>query len=150
MRPATARPPVTGGARCPLPGPRGELSAFLIDRLVGPPGDHLAAAPEPDDDPLTGGAAALSLSLLYELHYRGLEDVDNACEWQPGLLALRGRLEAAFLARLREEVEPIPEVGDIVGFLQSLFADDEQPSVAGKRRPARVAPPDRGGARLHP
>jgi hypothetical protein len=56
---------------------------------------------------VTGDDSALALYLLYELHYRGLEGVDDGWEWQPELLAARQRLEQVFLERLRDAV-PMP------------------------------------------
>ena len=40
----------------------------------------------------------------YELHYRGFPGVDDAWEWEPSLLALRGGLERQFEDALREAV----------------------------------------------
>ena len=42
----------------------------------------------------------LSLYLCYELHYRGFDTVNERWEWEPSLLALRARLEAAFEEQL--------------------------------------------------
>ncbi|MBU2110699.1 MAG: iron-containing redox enzyme family protein, partial [Actinobacteria bacterium] len=49
-----------------------------------------------DDD------AALALWMLYELHHRGLEGVDDALEWDPALLVLRARLEHDLEERWRD------------------------------------------------
>ena len=90
-----------------LPAPRGPLSAWLTDRLVGPP-RPLGAAPTPADDPVHGEDSALSLYLLYELHYRGFRGVDDGWEWEPSLLSVRADLERGFLGRLQELVGPVP------------------------------------------
>jgi hypothetical protein len=74
-----------------LPSPRGEASATLLRELLDAP--HPFAAPPPTD----GEDLQLALYLAYELHYRGLPGVDDAWEWEPGLLAVRRELEAAFL-----------------------------------------------------
>lgn len=66
------------------------------------------AAPAASDDPILGEDSALALYLMYELHYRGLAGVDDGWEWEPKLLLARQQLEAAFLARLHDEV-PMPE-----------------------------------------
>src|SRR5690606_30287116 len=50
----------------------------------------------------------VALFVLYELHYRGVDGVDERWEWHPGLLGVRGIIEDAFEARLREVV-PVPE-----------------------------------------
>ena len=57
--------------------------------------------------------------MLYELHYRGFEDVDDDLEWNPTLLALRSELERDFLARLKDAYVP-PEHNH--PFAESLFA----------------------------
>ncbi|HTI34833.1 MAG TPA: iron-containing redox enzyme family protein, partial [Miltoncostaea sp.] len=87
-------------------------------------------APEPVDDPLTGEDAPLALYMLYELHYRSFAGVDDGWEWEPSLLALRGRLEAAFEARLREEV-PVPDAaGDVAEGILAIVEADDGPSLS--------------------
>jgi hypothetical protein len=75
--------------------------------------DVLGTEPDHDDD------AQIALWALYELHYRGFDDVDDALEWQPELLEVRGDLEQVFEAQLRERhVEP-----DVTTpFAESFFA----------------------------
>ncbi|MDQ1059992.1 hypothetical protein QFZ23_003893 [Arthrobacter globiformis] len=41
------------------------------------------------DDILNDDDIQLALFCLYELHYGGIEGVDDAWEWEPGLIALR-------------------------------------------------------------
>lgn len=43
----------------------------------------------------------LALWILYELHYRGFDDVDPRAEWAPELIGIRGMLEQRFEAELR-------------------------------------------------
>src|SRR5688572_15601897 len=87
-----------------LPDPRGPVSELLLTVLPGPVGSVApVAGGEPSEEDLQ-----LALYLCYELHYRGLPGVDDRWEWEPSLLALRAGLEAAFEARLREQV-PLPE-----------------------------------------
>ncbi len=54
-----------------------------------------------DLDPVTDDDLQITLWMLYELHYRGFDDVDDSWEWSPGCLALRGALERRFEATLR-------------------------------------------------
>ena len=95
-----------------LPTPRGPLGASLTDLLVHPP----QGAGVVDDvvltrwrdaatvaDPLTDDDVQLTLWTLYALHYRGFEGVDDAWEWDPGLLARRRVLEDAFEGALRDQ-----------------------------------------------
>lgn len=124
------RPEVMSGGRCPLPEPRGEVSAYLVDRLRTSPHD-LTDLPNPTDDPLTGEDFALALYLLYELSYQGVQDVDDGWEWQPSLLQFRGRLEHGLLDRVRDEIGELEPPEDIVGFLKRLFEGDGGRSVAG-------------------
>jgi hypothetical protein len=113
-----------------LPRPRGPLSAFIVDALRLPAHD-LAAAPAPADAPLDGEDFQLSLYVLYELHYRGFEGVDERWEWNPGLVALRARLEAAFETELRRALPAEPEpVRDVPEYLTELLAHAEGPSLS--------------------
>ncbi|MEA2487014.1 MAG: hypothetical protein QOF16_668 [Actinomycetota bacterium] len=82
-----------------LPTPRGPLSRALFEQLSETVHD-LDDVGEAHDDPLTGEDSALALYCCYELHYRGFEGVDQGWEWEPSLLALRGRLEDRFLQSL--------------------------------------------------
>jgi len=97
------------------PKPRGALSQQLLEVLRTSSGEVPATrwvAPEHDED------AALSLWVLYELHHRGFEDVDDDLEWDPALVGLRRTLEVPFEAALRarfaaylaEHAEPGGEV----------------------------------------
>ncbi|WP_431683296.1 iron-containing redox enzyme family protein [Kitasatospora sp. KL5] len=106
-RPAARTTPV-------LPSARGPVSARLLDVLTASPG---TAPGRPADIPDPWGEdLQLALYVCYELHYQGFDRVDPAWEWDVGLLALRARLEQAFLAALREAV------GD-PGTLEQLVAD---------------------------
>ena len=124
------RPPPTAARHgpTPVPTPRGPVSSWLIDRLRGAPEDP-GEPPTPTDDPLVGEDTHLALTLLYELHYRGVEGVDERWEWEPGLLRVRAALEERFEAALRDEVEPLPQVDDVTAFLQELTTADG-PSLA--------------------
>ncbi|MET8677839.1 iron-containing redox enzyme family protein [Streptomyces sp. NPDC004647] len=94
-RAAAGRPSV-------LPEPRGPLSAAVLDTLRSPPpltaGPRLPATERCDP---FGEDLHLALQLCYELHYRGFRGVDDAWEWEPGLLCFRGRAERVFLDALR-------------------------------------------------
>jgi hypothetical protein len=122
------------------PAPRGPLSAALLEALRGAPGPVPGAQAAADDalaattDVLADDDLQLSLFVLYELHYRGVEGVDEAWEWQPDLLRVRGDVERAFEATLREVV-PVPETPartavDVAQALFDLTAADGGPSVS--------------------
>ena len=112
----------------PVPSARGPVSAWLIDQLEGFP-KSLGDGPAATDDPLVGDDTHLALTLLYELHYRGVEGVDERWEWHPDLIRVRAGLESRFESALRDEVEPLPQVDDVTAFLQDLTTDDG-PSLA--------------------
>jgi hypothetical protein len=112
------------------PGPRGPLTAFLLDHLARPP-HRLPAGPRPADDPLYGDDAALALYVLYELHYRGFAGVDDGWEWEPSLLAFRRRLERGFEARVLEEAGPGRPVTDVAAALYEITGSAGGPSLSG-------------------
>src|SRR5688500_3791021 len=100
-----------------LPEPRGETSASLVDLLRGRAADdvdggRLLAAAElaGSRDPLADEDFQLALTVMYELHYRGFDDVDDRWEWDPVVLQARSALEAAFERAVRERVRNLPEV----------------------------------------
>lgn len=127
-----------------VPAPRGELTSALLTvlqdgpqataeqygKLDGAAGRVLAGSADVlrDDD------LQLALFLLYELHYSGLDGVDADMEWQPELIRVRRKLEAAFEAALRQAV-PVPaapssEAEEVAQTLFKLAADDDGPSVS--------------------
>ncbi len=130
--PATSRPTIVDhGGPTPLPQPRGPASAALLKMLTGE-GEEISL-PVPLDDPLTGEDAPLALYLCYELHYRGIAGVDDRWEWRPELLAHRAQLEAAFEARLAEEIGPLPAGFDLAEELWTLAAGAEDPGTLSHR-----------------
>ncbi|WP_029291349.1 iron-containing redox enzyme family protein [Cellulomonas sp. HZM] len=123
-----------------LPTARGRLGDTLVSALTGSPGrtgtldDTVEAALAATDDVLTDEDVQLSLFVLYELHYRGFDDVDDGWEWEPGLLAARGLLEQAFETTLRQRVTvpgPVPaERRAVADTLFAMTAPTPGPSVA--------------------
>ena len=95
------------------PATRGAVSAELLaalgsnDRAASLPALESAAdaALRATDDILYDDDLQLALFCLSELHYSGIEGVDDRWEWNPALLAVRSRIEAAFEDRLRGGVE---------------------------------------------
>jgi hypothetical protein len=116
-----------------LPEPRGPISEWIVDALRGPaqPSDPPGLSP---DDGLAGEDLHLSLYVCYELHYRGFDGVDEGWEWEPSLLALRGRLEGGFERALFEAIGPPgpgriePERVDLA--VRELAEADEGPSLS--------------------
>ncbi|MGW2302673.1 iron-containing redox enzyme family protein [Streptomyces sp. NPDC001809] len=90
-----------------LPAGRGELSDAVVEalRTDGPPRCDPESVARADP---WGEDLQLALYLLYELHYRGFDGVDDAREWDPDLLRLRREAEARFLDALREGLSDGP------------------------------------------
>jgi hypothetical protein len=120
-----------------LPKPRGPLSAALcadltdgrtLDPSTLATAETLTAAAT---DPLTDDDLQLSLAICYELHYRGFDGVDDAWEWDPELLRLRGLLEARHLAALQALVTPVEVTDEPVDQqLTAVIAADDGPSLS--------------------
>ncbi len=111
-----------------LPSPRGPVTEQLIGALQDAPGtlgpiEPLGCFGEPlfDED------LQLALYLCYELHYRGLPEVDDGWEWDPSLLALRQELEGVFERALLEALpRPSEELraADIDVALRAISEED--------------------------
>jgi hypothetical protein len=84
-----------------LPRPRGPLSERVFTELAAPSPAAVPVDLDPATDVLADDDAQITLWALYELHFRGFDDVDPDHEWSPGLLRTRADLEAAFEAALR-------------------------------------------------
>ncbi|MEV6757037.1 iron-containing redox enzyme family protein [Streptomyces sp. NPDC051214] len=111
-----------------LPMPRGELSRAVLRALRGNtgtlpgPADVLQAEPYGDD-------LQLCLYVLYELHYRGFDGVDELCEWDPDLLRFRAAAEDRFLTALRADTPTATSVDEAVGELLVEPIGDDGHSV---------------------
>jgi Iron-containing redox enzyme len=88
-----------------LPVPRGPLSDQVIAALrhgtVGRGRELKLRTELRASDPIGDADFQLALWVLYELHYRGFEDVDERREWDPELLRARAELEEVFERALR-------------------------------------------------
>src|SRR5918995_3486418 len=114
-----------------LPSPRGPLSEELIVSLRG--GPAIAEPLSRGSGGVFGEDHQLALYVLYELHYRGFQDVDDRLEWDPSLLRLRAALEADFEARLREEIPSLEQPIDpkrIGSLVTELIAADDGPELS--------------------
>jgi len=111
-----------------LPAPRGKLSASLADALRRPnPGPVEASHAESEED------AALALWMLHELSYSGFADVDEAHEWDVGLLTLRLDLESRLESELRDRFPGLPAAepsDDLAAAFFEYVGGHNGPSVA--------------------
>lgn len=119
----------TAQARQPtpsLPSSRGPVSDAVLAAAL-----HAGQFPRPpvdEVDPL-GDDLQLALYCCYELHYRGFAEVDDAREWDPDLLALRGDLEKAFVRALREQAVP---GSDVAAEVDRLLIESTEPAGASQ------------------
>jgi len=116
-----------------LPSPRGPISERLIDKLQAPPhelGHESIAAPR---DPLGDEDLQLALYVLYELHYRGFDGVDEGWEWEASLLGCRSVLERLFETALLDAVGPpgdAPDPDEMDLALREIADADDGPSLS--------------------
>lgn len=108
------------------PAPRGALGERVIEALRSGRTAGVADLPAADAEE----DAQLTLWTLYELHHRGFDDVDDALEWDPQLIALRRRLEADLEQQLREQAPEPPARGDFAEDFFAAIAAHEGPSAA--------------------
>ncbi|MFD9497454.1 MULTISPECIES: iron-containing redox enzyme family protein [unclassified Streptomyces] len=108
----TVPAPAAGPA---LVAARGVVSdAVLTSFRTGLPPAHGSEAVAGSDP--WGEDLQLALYLLYELHYRGFDGVDDDREWDPDLLRLRRAIEDRLLHKLRGELSEAPKT------VESAFA----------------------------
>lgn len=83
------------------------MTDLIFDRLGGP-ARPLGPAAVASVDAAGEEDLHLALYCLYELHYRGFGGVDDRWEWEPTLLAVRGRAESRFESELRAVTAAVP------------------------------------------
>jgi hypothetical protein len=112
-----------------LPPPEGPISASLIDYLR----ERGEIAPaEPGPDPIGDRDLQLALYIACELHYAGVEGVDDELEWDIQVTTLRTELQRAMLDQLLAECGP-PRTVDperVPERIFELIADDDAPSLS--------------------
>ena len=121
-----------------LPRPRGPLTGALLEDLTARRAVSAATLAAADTalgaeglDATRDEDVQLALTLCYELHYRGLDGVDERWEWEPTLLGLRRDLEAAFGASLcRAAAAPAPTGEPVDVQLRRLLDEADGPSLS--------------------
>ena len=116
-----------------LPAPRGPITEHLLSALAGEGIPLGPIDPGVPADPLADEDLQLALYLCYELHYRGLDGVEERWEWEPSVLSLRGSLEQRFEQGLLDAVplgtETVPpDEMDIA--LREIAEQDDGPSLS--------------------
>src|SRR4051794_14002214 len=125
-----------------LPRPRGPLSTAVLEALSDRSTldaaelERLVASLPATVDLLGDDDFHLTLWCLYELHYRGFEDVDDARQWDPELIRVRRAMERLFEDELRFRTagyvqESLAGEGDVA---QRLFALTESMAGSGLDR----------------
>jgi hypothetical protein len=114
----------------PIPLPRGEISEALIGVLRAVPGSTVPVPGADVEDPINDDDLQLALYLCYELHYGGVEGVDEGWEWDAGLLRLRRSLEHRFEDSLRDITKPDRWPDDVLGELRRLSSSEDGPSLS--------------------
>ena len=109
------------------PKGRGSLSDIVFSSMrSSSPTWKLALSTLADDDE----DLQITLWALYELHYRGFEDVDDSMEWQPELIELRRSLETSFEHTLRDRAPSVSPDGEFAETFFDFVADHDGPSLA--------------------
>ncbi|WP_018179447.1 iron-containing redox enzyme family protein [Jongsikchunia kroppenstedtii] len=125
----------------PLPPARGPLSAATIAALVGADSNDLAAqseslivTPGSAVDFFADEDAQLTLTLLYELHLRGIVGVDDGLQWDPGLMTVLAGLERHLDRAIDAAIGPISVPAEAasytVGELVRRTVDDDTAGVS--------------------
>ncbi len=109
-----------------LPTPRGPLSEGLFDVLRSRGSADLLPSRVAS---ASAADRAVSLWMLYQLHYRRIEGVAEDREWDPELLAIRALLEAEFEQTLLSRFTP-PSGREFVRDFFDWVAQDDGASLA--------------------
>jgi hypothetical protein len=124
----------SGGRAIALPPARGAWSGELFSALRERSPDAELDLEElpPPADPIADDDLQLALYVAYELHYAGVQGVEDAWEWSPALLRFRAAAEACFEQAVEALVEePGPEqLHDVGASLQRLVAEDDGPPLS--------------------
>ena len=113
-----------------LPPPIGPTTESLFEYLSGERID--LPPPGPCHDPLADRDLQLALYVANELHYGGVDGVDDELEWDPRVSGLRTALEEPMLAQLIAECTPAVRIGPerVPERIFALIAEDDSPPLA--------------------
>jgi len=125
------------------PQARGPISTNVLDWLRREAAVDVPRVLELDQarwldgvDPVSDDDLQITLWSLYELHYRGFDDVDDSWEWSPECLAVRAALEQRFEAALRASTADAvltaqTSESDVATTLFDLVESSESAPLAG-------------------
>ncbi|HEY3527562.1 MAG TPA: iron-containing redox enzyme family protein [Nocardioides sp.] len=92
----------------------------------------------PDEPVLTDRDVQLALWTVYELSYRGFDDVDPAAESDPDVVRIRGVIEHRFEQELRQETRTrlagVPDRDDVADQLLTLVRQEDGPKLSSYLR----------------
>lgn len=116
-----------------LPAPCGPVSAQLLENLRD--GREPLPVGHGDGPVVADRDIQLSLWTIYELSYRGFDEVDPGREWDPDLIRLRReieeRLEQELRAATEEQVaEALDHRDDVGDLVLELVEEDDGPSLS--------------------
>ena len=111
-----------------VPKQRGPVSGWVCAVMRGHNGPVPALAA---GSVINDADVQLALWMIYELHYRGFDDVPDDVEWTLSLIQLRRDIEVRFEAELRAATAPLPTVEEDLGQQVLDIAEaDRGPSLA--------------------
>jgi hypothetical protein len=113
-----------------LPPPRGPLSAWLNDRLTGIDDRDGTIEVGASGRPFADDDLQLALWITYELQYRGFDTVDPDRQWDPGVIALRTRLERPWVDWLEANCRIRPSDRPVAEQLRAVIDADDGPRLA--------------------
>ena len=113
-----------------LPQPCGPITSGLFSYLRGEGTEP--AAPTGLRSVLNSRDAQLALYVANELHYSGVEDVDDRLEWDPAVSALRTAIEDVMLSELEGVCGPLPKADpqDLPRQIFDLIEADDAPPLS--------------------
>jgi hypothetical protein len=126
-----------------LPEPCGPVSRQVAEALRTEDRERCQVV-LPDEPVLTDRDVQLGLWMLYELSYRGFDDVDPAAEWEPAVVRIRRVLERQFEHELRQatrsRLAQAPDIEDVGDQLLAMVRQEDGPKLSSYlRREATVA-----------
>ena len=113
-----------------LPEARGPIGRDLLAAMRANDPSAVPSAAGAPADPVTDDDLQLSLWVLFELHYRGFEDVAESWEWKPAAIALRRDLETQLLDALRRDAVVPASRRSVPERLRELVENDNGPQLS--------------------